>query len=287
MLNIIQEIFSARNTLLLIHFLRTGLLPCCWSGCVENWSWEWSWPALSCVGAGKSVSCCRNNSCCEKSHSPAFFEKFRQELHGRTYEMRQQSIGLFPLFIQVFHNNMTEGIRKISFSCESGIFSVSFLEGEEIHTLPVGFRQAALGTVSMHGENYLVGTLGEFTRNENQIPVLEAGDHLCGGMRETAFVCVFPQWDGNWASVERNSRQRNDPGKAWVLSLKSWPPSYPTAPSWGKTPEIWQSGLWNRPLSRFVGGIWRLRMTGMCRKMILLSKIMENFGTVLCDIGNF
>ena len=87
--------------------------------------------------------------------------------------MRQQSIGLFPLFMQIFHNNMTEGIRKISFSCESGIFSVSFLEGEEIHTLPVGFRQAALGTVSMHGENYLVSTLGEFTRNENQIPVLK------------------------------------------------------------------------------------------------------------------
>lgn len=124
-------------------------------------------------GGWKKRQLRRNNSCCEKSHSPAFFEKFRQELHGRTYEMRQQSIGLFPLFMQVFHNNMTEGIRKISFSCESGIFSVSFLEGEEIHTLPVGFRQAALGTVSMHGENYLVRTLGEFTRNENQIPVLK------------------------------------------------------------------------------------------------------------------
>ena len=124
-------------------------------------------------GGWKKRQLRRNNSCCEKSHSPAFFEKFRQDLHGRAYEMRQQSIGLFPLFMQVFHNNMTDGIRKISFSCESGIFSVSFLEGEEIHTLPVGFRQAALGTVSMHGENYLVGTLGEFTRNENQIPVLK------------------------------------------------------------------------------------------------------------------
>ena len=124
-------------------------------------------------GGWKKRQLRRNNSCCEKSLSPAFFEKFRQELHGRTYEMRQQSIGLFPLFMQIFHNNMTEGIRKISFSCESGIFSVSFLEGEETHTLPVGFRQAALGTVSMHGENYLVHTLGEFTRNENQIPVLK------------------------------------------------------------------------------------------------------------------
>ena len=56
-------------------------------------------------GGWKKRQLRRNNNCCEKSHSPAFFEKFRQELHGRTYEMHQQSIGLFPLFMQVFHYN--------------------------------------------------------------------------------------------------------------------------------------------------------------------------------------
>ena len=34
-------------------------------------------------GGWKKRQLRRNNSCCEKSHSPAFFEKFRQELHGR------------------------------------------------------------------------------------------------------------------------------------------------------------------------------------------------------------
>ena len=38
------------------------------------------------------------------------------QLNRKIFELYPQSIGLFPLFIQVFHNNMTEGVQKISFS---------------------------------------------------------------------------------------------------------------------------------------------------------------------------
>ena len=41
-----------------------------------------------------------------------------------------------------------------------------------IHKLPVGFGKAADGCVDLHGEHYLVATLGEFARDENDIPVL-------------------------------------------------------------------------------------------------------------------
>ena len=40
-------------------------------------------PPYPALGARKKRQLRRNNSCCEKSHSPAFFEKFRQDLHGR------------------------------------------------------------------------------------------------------------------------------------------------------------------------------------------------------------
>ena len=40
------------------------------------------------------------------------------QLNGKIFELSPQSIGLFPLFIQVFHNNMTEGVQKLSFTCE-------------------------------------------------------------------------------------------------------------------------------------------------------------------------
>ena len=34
--------------------------------------------------------------------------------------MEQQNIGIAPLFVQVFHNNMTDGISEISFTYDAG-----------------------------------------------------------------------------------------------------------------------------------------------------------------------
>ena len=104
---------------------------------------------------------------------PSDHHSFMRAINGRTYVMEQQNIGIAPLFVQVFHNNMTDGISEISFTYEGGIFGVSFTEGEVIHKLPVGFGKAADGCVDLHGEHYLVATLGEFARDENDIPVLK------------------------------------------------------------------------------------------------------------------
>ena len=104
---------------------------------------------------------------------PSDHHSFMRAVSGRTYVMEQQNIGLAPLFVQVFHNNMTDGISEISFTYDAGNFCVSFTEGEVIHKLPVGFGKAADGCVDLHGEHYLVATLGEFARDENDIPVLK------------------------------------------------------------------------------------------------------------------
>ena len=104
---------------------------------------------------------------------PSDHHSFMRAISGRTYVMEQQNIGIAPLFVQVFHNNMTDGISEISFTYDAGNFCVSFTEGEVIHKLPVGFGKAADGCVDLHGEHYLVATLGEFARDENDIPVLK------------------------------------------------------------------------------------------------------------------
>ena len=104
---------------------------------------------------------------------PSDHHSFMRAVSGRTYVMEQQNIGIAPLFVQVFHNNMTDGISEISFTYDAGNFCVSFTEGEMIHKLPVGFGRAADGCVDLHGEHYLVATLGEFARDENDIPVLK------------------------------------------------------------------------------------------------------------------
>ena len=104
---------------------------------------------------------------------PSDHHSFMRAVSGRTYVMEQQNIGIAPLFVQVFHNNMTDGISEISFTYDAGNFYVSFTEGEVIHKLPVGFGRAADGCVDLHGEHYVVATLGEFARDENDIPVLK------------------------------------------------------------------------------------------------------------------
>lgn len=104
---------------------------------------------------------------------PSDHHSFMRAVSGRTYVMEQQNIGIAPLFVQVFHNNMTDGISEISFTYDAGNFCVSFTEGEVIHKLPVGFGKAADGCVDLHGEHYLVATLGEFAKDENDIPVLK------------------------------------------------------------------------------------------------------------------
>ena len=104
---------------------------------------------------------------------PSDHHSFMRAVSGRTYVMEQQNIGIAPLFVQVFHNNMTDGISEISFTYDAGNFYVSFTEGEVIHKLPVVFGRAADGCVDLHGEHYLVATLGEFARDENDIPVLK------------------------------------------------------------------------------------------------------------------
>ncbi len=104
---------------------------------------------------------------------PSDHHSFMRTVSGRTYVMEQQNIGIAPLFVQVFHNNMTDGISEISFTYDAGNFYVSFTEGEVIHKLPVGFGRAADGCVDLHGEHYLVATLGKFARDENDIPVLK------------------------------------------------------------------------------------------------------------------
>lgn len=124
------------------------------------------WPKSARISARYPGKPCTTN--CQSDPYPMF-----KQLNGRTYQLSPQSVGLFPLFIQVFHNNMTEGLREISFSYEKGIFYVLFLEGDTIHQIPVGFSTARQTWLTIHEEPYLIATSGEFTSDENGTPVLK------------------------------------------------------------------------------------------------------------------
>ena len=94
-------------------------------------------------------------------------------LNGRTYELEMKSCGLFPITLQTFHNNFTDGISKIGFKYYMHLLHVLFYEGDCVQDVTVGFHKSIVSTVDEHGEKYLVGTEGEYTEDEDHNPVLK------------------------------------------------------------------------------------------------------------------
>ena len=113
------------------------------------------------------------------SRSRAVYPKYThllKELDGKCYHMEPASVGLFPLIIQVFHNNMTSGINSISFQYDTincpDNFHILFSEGEDICALTVSFDHYVDNTITLHGETYLVAVKCEYTTDADLAPVL-------------------------------------------------------------------------------------------------------------------
>ena len=99
-------------------------------------------------------------------------------LDGTCYEMEQASVGLFPLVMQVMHNNMTDGISKINFYKRrtkelQQTLILCFQEGEESIELEMDWNQYIENKLSIHGETYLVAVKGELSSDVDDNPVLK------------------------------------------------------------------------------------------------------------------
>lgn len=94
-------------------------------------------------------------------------------LNGREYELEDKSQGVFPLLLQLLHNNFTDGMSEVGFVYENHILYVKLKEGEEIHRLKVGFHKPAYSTINLKGEPYNVAVKGEYTENEEHENVLK------------------------------------------------------------------------------------------------------------------
>lgn len=108
----------------------------------------------------------------KKETHTEWYEKAKA-LNGKQYELSAVYIGLFPLMGQVFHNNYTEGIRALRFELEERNFSVSFLEGEEEKTIPLGMEEAKVTDLDLHGEKYRIAAEGSFHTDEDGMEVLK------------------------------------------------------------------------------------------------------------------
>lgn len=103
---------------------------------------------------------------------PSQREEFFRRLNGSVWKMKQSGTGIFPLMLQVVHNNYTRGISELGFKTEDGTLRLIFTEGSQRLIVPVGFDRGIRQVFNISGEEYLVSVRGRFAANEDRIPVL-------------------------------------------------------------------------------------------------------------------
>ena len=119
----------------------------------------------------------------DEEHEPTYKSEQVPRYHARETaihraQMEQASVGLFPLVMQVMHNNMTDGISKINFYKKrtkelQQTLILCFQEGEESIELEMGWNQYIENKLSIHGETYLVAVKGELSSDVDDNPVLK------------------------------------------------------------------------------------------------------------------
>lgn len=122
-------------------------------------------------------------------------KKFLHMLDGTDYELEQASVGLFPLVMQVMHNNMTDGITRIGFRRDPENpekFKIYFQEGEEPVELEMGWNQYIENKLTIHDETYLVAVSGTLSSDADGNPVLKIEMvYLEEAMRRKLYVTFY------------------------------------------------------------------------------------------------
>ena len=103
-------------------------------------------------------------------------------IDGRTYNLEDMGAGIFPILMQVVHNNFTDGIHKLGFRRdEHGDFYIDIYEGIEKYPLKCAFNGSRhTDRINMHGEIYEISISSICTTDEygrfvirNEIAFLE------------------------------------------------------------------------------------------------------------------
>lgn len=94
-------------------------------------------------------------------------KKLISRTEGRFYKLEKQHVGILPLIMQVFHNNFTDGISEVGFIVKDQKFYFCFREGKKASMMEVGWKEAKITELDMHGEPYLVAVKGQAAYDED------------------------------------------------------------------------------------------------------------------------
>ena len=90
------------------------------------------------------------------------------KLDGAVYDLDIKGVGIFPLLMQVIHNNFTDGMSRIGFRKigASGL-AVTLYEGDKEYMLECGFMgKPWRSTIDMHGEFYDIAVCSDPSTDE-------------------------------------------------------------------------------------------------------------------------
>lgn len=102
-----------------------------------------------------------------------------------------KTAGLFPLMAQVLQNNYSTGLKGISFSSSGGSFIIHIIENDLSFDIPVGFTEAKYTDIDIHGEPYIVGTLGNFGTDDDGNLVFRARFSFLELSNSRTMKCTF------------------------------------------------------------------------------------------------
>ena len=95
-------------------------------------------------------------------------QEWLTRLDGKTYDIEQKGVGIFPIMMQIVHNNFTDGMNKIGFRIsDDNSFYIDIYEGIEVYSLRCGFGgKRYTSKINMHGEIYEVSLCSYVTTDE-------------------------------------------------------------------------------------------------------------------------
>lgn len=136
------------------------------------------------------------------------------ELSGLRFTARDEnapSVGLMPVIWQGIQNNYSSGFRSVSFLRSGSAFYMTYSEEKESHLLLIGFGTAADSSLTFGGVPYQVKTLGEFTHDEDGIPLLKLRiDFIETPM--TRYIKLY------YSGLHKHLRQYERPGSAFIFA---------------------------------------------------------------------
>lgn len=115
----------------------------------------------------------KNSPILSKKNFAGKEKEFLKSINGASFEPADKSHGVFPLLLQMFHNNFTDGIKEVKFVCEDGKYYVLFYEGEAVHRIRICNKEPYYRVLDIKGEPYSIGSVSEYSEDEDGSPVIK------------------------------------------------------------------------------------------------------------------